>query len=66
MAATALEANTASTAALVLGTEAPYWLAAHGIAARLERLDGSVVTVAGWPDDDAAESLSAEDKESHR
>ncbi len=66
VAATALEANTASTAALVLGTEAPYWLAAHGIAARLERLDGSVVTVAGWPDDDAAESLSAEDKESHR
>lgn len=53
VAATALEANTASTAALVLGAEAPYWLAERGISARLERLDGSVVTVNGWPEDDA-------------
>lgn len=67
VASTALEANTASTAALVLGAEAPYWLADHGIAARLERLDASVVTVAGWPADDALDEPGPHfDKESHR
>ena len=47
--ATALEANAASTAAVVLGADAPDWLTAHGIPARLERLDGSVVHTPGWP-----------------
>ena len=42
-------ANTASTAAIVLGEEAPRWLAARGIAARLVARDGSVVRVGGWP-----------------
>ena len=32
----ALEANAASTAAVVLGSEAPEWLAGHGIPARLD------------------------------
>jgi len=49
VAATALEANAASTAAVVLGAEAPDWLAAHGIPARLEHLDGRAVHTAGWP-----------------
>ena len=49
VAATALEANAASTAAVVLGTDAPDWLAAQGIPARLERIDGSVVHTPGWP-----------------
>lgn len=49
VAATALEANAASTAAVVLGAEAPHWLAAHGIPARLEHLDGRAVHTAGWP-----------------
>lgn len=49
VASTALEANTASTASLVLGEDAPEWLNASGIAARLERLDGSAVFTGGWP-----------------
>lgn len=50
VAANALEANTASTAAIVLGESAPDWLEAHGIPARLDHLDGSVRTTPGWPD----------------
>ncbi len=49
VASNALEANTASTASIVLGEEAPAWLERHGVAARLERVDGSVVLTAGWP-----------------
>ncbi|NHA70107.1 FAD:protein FMN transferase [Phycicoccus flavus] len=47
---TALEANAASTAAVVLGAEAPAWLAGHGVPARLDTADGVVVTTPGWPD----------------
>lgn len=47
--ATCLEANAASTAAIVLGADAPAWLTAHGIPARLDGLDGSVVLTPGWP-----------------
>jgi thiamine biosynthesis lipoprotein len=46
---TALAANIASTAALVLGDDAVAWLEAHGRAARLVARDGSVHTTAGWP-----------------
>ncbi|PFG15532.1 thiamine biosynthesis lipoprotein [Propionicimonas paludicola] len=49
VAITALEANTAATAAVVLGEDAVAWLTGHGLAARLERPDGSVVCTAGWP-----------------
>jgi thiamine biosynthesis lipoprotein len=42
-------ANTASTAAIVLGESAPRWLAAHGLPARLVAHDGSVMRVGGWP-----------------
>ena len=49
-AAMCLEANAASTAAVVLGTDAPAWLTRQGIPARLETIDGRVVTTAGWPD----------------
>jgi len=48
-AASCLDANAASTAAVVLGADAPGWLAARGLPARLARLDGSTLTVAGWP-----------------
>lgn len=44
-----VDANTASTAALVRGDSAPAWLARLGLPARLVRADGEVVTVAGWP-----------------
>jgi FAD:protein FMN transferase len=48
-AATCVDANTASTAAVVLGTDAPQWLGARGLAARLVDNLGSVSTVGGWP-----------------
>ncbi len=49
VASSALEANTASTASIVLGEEAPAWLNRNGVAARLERPDGSVVLTSDWP-----------------
>ena len=48
-AASCLDANTASTAAMVLGDDAPDWLAQRRLPARLVRNDGSVLFVAGWP-----------------
>jgi thiamine biosynthesis lipoprotein len=42
-------ANTASTAAIVVGDDAPRWLSARGMTARLVAIDGSVVHVGGWP-----------------
>jgi thiamine biosynthesis lipoprotein len=48
-AATCVDANTASTAAIVLGYDAPGWLAERGLPARLVTDDGEVTTVAGWP-----------------
>jgi thiamine biosynthesis lipoprotein len=49
-AASCVDANTASTAAIVLGAAAPGWLAAHALPARLVAADGTVTTVSGWPD----------------
>ena len=46
-----LAANTASTAAVILGPRAPAWLEARGVHARLVAEDGSVVGVGGWPSD---------------
>lgn len=48
-AATAVEANAASTAAIVLGPAAPAWLAERGVPARLDHLSGRVATTPGWP-----------------
>lgn len=48
-AATCVDANTASTAAIVRGPEAGRWLEDLRLPARLVRHDGSVLTVAGWP-----------------
>ena len=44
-------ANAASTAAIVMGNEAPGWLERWGVPARLAREDGAVTTVNGWPAD---------------
>lgn len=52
-AASCVDANTASTAAIVRGDDAPAWLAERGLPARLVAHDGSVRTVAGWPEEDA-------------
>jgi thiamine biosynthesis lipoprotein len=48
-AASCVDANTASTAAMVKGAAAPAWLEAHALPARLVRIDGSVVTTSQWP-----------------
>jgi len=48
-AASCVDANTASTAAIILGEQAPEWLVAHGLPARLVRYDGLTSTVSGWP-----------------
>jgi thiamine biosynthesis lipoprotein len=53
-AATCVHANTASTAALVLGDDAPVWLEERGLPARLVPREGAVVGVAGWPKEEAA------------
>jgi thiamine biosynthesis lipoprotein len=50
-AATCVDANIAATAALVRGAEAVDGLAAARLPSRLVRRDGSVVQVAGWPDE---------------
>ncbi len=53
-AASALDANVASTAAVILGADAEDWLAARRLPARLVARDGTVRAVAGWPAEDAA------------
>jgi thiamine biosynthesis lipoprotein len=53
---TCVRANTATTAALIRGRQAPSYLASTGLAARLVAADGSVRTLNGWP----AEGRAAE------
>ena len=48
-AATCVDANVASTAAILRGEHAVGWLRRLGLPARLVRHDGSVERVAGWP-----------------
>jgi thiamine biosynthesis lipoprotein len=48
-AATCLEANVASTAAIVRGAQAVAWLEAKRLPSRLVSADGRVVHLAGWP-----------------
>jgi thiamine biosynthesis lipoprotein len=45
----ALDANIASTASVIRGASATGWLAKLGLPARLVAVDGSVTTLAGWP-----------------
>jgi thiamine biosynthesis lipoprotein len=47
-AANCVDANIASTAAIVRGERAPKWLASLELPARLVRRDGSVIHVGGW------------------
>ncbi len=51
-AATCVDANIASTAAVVLGWEASRWLARLGLPALLVGAEGNLVRVAGWPEPD--------------
>jgi thiamine biosynthesis lipoprotein len=48
-AATCVDANTASTAAILRGERAAGWLDALRLPARLVRHDGTTVTAGGWP-----------------
>ncbi|HKB29814.1 MAG TPA: FAD:protein FMN transferase [Streptosporangiaceae bacterium] len=57
-AATCLDANTASTAAIIRDYRAPRWLAGLRLPARLVHVDGSVVRVAGWPPEPGSAGLS--------
>lgn len=63
-AGTCLDANIASTAAILLGDRAPQWLEERRLPARLVSPSGRVTTSAGWPIDSAGpasnESISPE------
>jgi thiamine biosynthesis lipoprotein len=48
-AASCLDANIASTAAIIKGEEAPAWLESQALPSRLVRTDGTVLHLAGWP-----------------
>jgi len=50
-AGTCVAANTAATAAIVLGRQALDWLREAGLPARLVGTDGSISTINGWPAD---------------
>jgi thiamine biosynthesis lipoprotein len=50
-AGTCVDANIAATAAIVLGENAPAWLEARGLPARLIDQEGETLAVAGWPRD---------------
>ena len=58
-AASCLDANVASTAAVVLAADAPDWLSEVGLPARLVRRDHVVVALNGWPDDGSAAEPAA-------
>jgi thiamine biosynthesis lipoprotein len=55
-AATCVDANTASTAAIVRGRGAPQWLAGLGLPSRLVDATGATTRVAGWPADQEDEA----------
>jgi thiamine biosynthesis lipoprotein len=50
VAASCVDANIASTAAIVMGRNAVAWLEANRLPGRLVDLDGNVHRVAGWPE----------------
>ena len=58
-AGTCVDANAASTAAIVLGEEAPAWLQRLGLPARLVRVDGGVVLTGAWPGEAEATACAA-------
>ncbi|QUC55548.1 FAD:protein FMN transferase [Streptomyces sp. A2-16] len=56
-AATCVDANTASTAAIVLGDRAVDWLRGTALPARLVAPDGRVVRLGGWPPDSSPATI---------
>jgi thiamine biosynthesis lipoprotein len=53
-ASSCVDANIASTAAMIRGETAPAWLESLGLSARLVLPEGSVVRGGGWPAEEAA------------
>ena len=53
-ASTCVDANIATTAAIVRGASAVEWLAARRLPTRLVHADGRVVRVGGWPEPESA------------
>lgn len=49
VAGSCVDANSASTAAIVRGADAPRWLSALGLPSRLVDSGGAVIRCAGWP-----------------
>ncbi|MBV9410499.1 MAG: FAD:protein FMN transferase [Acidimicrobiia bacterium] len=47
-----VDANTASTAAIIRGERAPEWLSAQALPARLVGSDGAVLRLCGWPSEE--------------
>ncbi|GAC1671323.1 MAG: hypothetical protein NVS9B8_14360 [Candidatus Limnocylindrales bacterium] len=58
VASTCVDANTAATAAIVMGSAARAWLQAAGLPARLVATDGTVVRLGGWPEPDEPAATS--------
>jgi thiamine biosynthesis lipoprotein len=56
-AATCVDANIASTAAIIRGERAAGWLHGLGLPARLVRHDGTTITTAGWPAQESGHEL---------
>ncbi len=54
-----VDANIASTAAVIMGEPAPEWLSGRGVHARLVRPGGSAVFVGDWPAGDAQGQVAA-------
>ncbi len=50
-AASCLDANIASTAAIIRGERAVAWLRSLGLPSRLVGIDGTALHIAGWPED---------------
>lgn len=50
-ASSCVDANTASSTAVILGDAAPAWLSERALPARLVAHDGTCTYVAGWPED---------------
>jgi len=64
VAGSCVDANLASTAAIVLGTEAPSWLEEQGLPARLVDAGGSIRRIGTWPSPEPVHSsLSADSQE---
>ena len=57
---TCVDANVASTAAIVLGGDARAWLEARRLPARLVTQESSVVVLGGWPEEPAADTGSGD------